>query len=169
MNPGERDFRLLLQQAQKTNPDVYFVWFFPPELEIFAKQFKELDIKEPMTTIEIFSSSADPKLFEGCWYVDAADMPESFQERFFNKYGNKMTLIVGNSYDIINMFVWAYENTPSENNKPSVDKIVKTLSSLHNFNGMLGNLNMDENGIIQSQPTFKEIRNGKPVLLKKDL
>lgn len=169
VNFGERDFRLWLAKAKKEQPDVYFVFLFSPEMEIFAKQFKELGIPEPLTTMEAFSLSAEPELFEGRWYVDASDMPEDAQEKFHRKYGHKATMAAGNTYDIIKMIVYGYENTPSTNSIPSTEAVAETLSKIKNFQGMLGNLSMDETGIVQSEAVLKEIRNGKPVIVQKDL
>jgi branched-chain amino acid transport system substrate-binding protein len=162
---GERDFRMVLQRAQKENPDVYLLALMPPELEICYKQMREIGIKTPATSIIAMGISNEPEIFEGCWYIDAADMPDDVMANFKKKYGHKITIGAGNACDIVNILVWAYE--AFEN--PKADTVAEKLLTMRNFNGLLGKLNMDSEGIVFSRPTLKEIRHGKSVVIRRGL
>jgi len=64
--PGERDFRLGLQQIPE-DIDVLLIVSWPPELNIIARQFREQGVDIPITSIAgSFIFSKDRELFEGC-------------------------------------------------------------------------------------------------------
>ncbi|MFZ5806490.1 MAG: ABC transporter substrate-binding protein [Verrucomicrobiota bacterium] len=169
INAEERDFKTLIARAKQTNPDIYVLGLVPPSLDIIAKQLREQKVFEPMTCIEAFNYSENPTLFEGMWFIDAADAPDDIRENFQKKYHHIMTSGMGNGYDIVKMLAYAYEKASTSSSKPLNEEVVQILYQIKDFPGMLGKLTIDSQGIVHSKPTLKEIRNGKPIIIKRDL
>ncbi|MCF8495899.1 MAG: ABC transporter substrate-binding protein [Alphaproteobacteria bacterium] len=165
INPGEKDFRSAIAKAKSTNPDIYLVIFFTPELEILVKQIREAGITTPVTSIEAFSLSNEPALYEGLWYVDSAEAKGSFYTDFEKKFGKAPAFGAPNAYDIVNLIVKGYETAPAPPGvKPSMENVVSALHQVKDFNGVLGPLSIDDKGMVFSAAAVKIIKDGKPVL-----
>jgi branched-chain amino acid transport system substrate-binding protein len=159
---GEKDFKTNIMKMEKLNPDAYVMLTFPPELDIAVKQMKELDVKAPVIGIETIESTEHPELFEGSWFVNAADATETFARLFKEKYPDKtVQMASGNVYDAINLIATAYENAGKSADKPTTEEAASALSEIKNFNGALGTLNVGEDGIVQSIAAVKMVKDGK--------
>ena len=49
-NLGSMDYRILLHKAAQTNPDIYFIETFPPEIDILTKQLLEINPNAEITS-----------------------------------------------------------------------------------------------------------------------
>jgi len=167
INFGDTDFKTILLKAEEAKPDIYLLEEFPPEIDIIAKQMKELGIETPVTAIETIEASEHPELFEGVWYIQAAEANNEFQIKFSDKYpGKTPTLASGNVYDAVRLIVNAYETAgKSSAEKPTAGQAAKELSKIKNFSGALGILNVGDEGIIESQASVRMIKDGKPVTI----
>ncbi|HLD12444.1 MAG TPA: ABC transporter substrate-binding protein [Candidatus Nanoarchaeia archaeon] len=166
-NSGDRDFKTLILKAEKTKPEIYLLMGFTPEIEIIAKQMKELGIKTPLTSIESFELTEQPELFEGYWYIQAADPTAAFLEDYDAKYGEAPKLGGPNAYDIFNMIVQGYEEAgTTATTKPERTDVINSLNNIKSFKGAMGTLNMGEEGIVQSKAIVRIIKNGKPTTLR---
>jgi len=165
-NFGERDFKTLILKVKNENPDIIMLMAFSPELEILAKQIKELGVTTPLTSIEMFEFSEQMDLFEGQWYVQAADALESFTSTYRAKFGDDYKPGAPNAYDCFNLIVNAYEKAGTDPSiKPDRLSVINILHNTKNFNGALGVLNVDQDGIIWSKAVVRMIKNGKPVTI----
>ncbi|MDP3042952.1 MAG: ABC transporter substrate-binding protein [bacterium] len=164
-NFGEKDFRTIIAKAKQANAEIYLLGLiFPPELEILAKQIKEAGINIPITSIESFELTDQLSLFEGEWYVNAADPTEDFVDKFNKKIGKNPSIGAANGYDIFNLIVAASEKKESSI-KPATNIIASELKKIKDFNGALGNLSVDEEGIVISQAVVRMIKDGKPITI----
>lgn len=164
INPGEKDFRTAIAKAKADNPDIYIVTFFSPEIEILTKQMREAGIKDNITAIEAFGLSTEPSLFNGLWYVDAALAESNFTEKYTKRFSRAPGFGSPNAYDVFNMLVAAYEAAGTDPNvKPSREDVLKKLHELKDFDGVLGNLTVDEKGVVLSPAAVILIQDGKPV------
>jgi branched-chain amino acid transport system substrate-binding protein len=161
-NFGEKDFRSIIAKAKNSEADIYLLMAFSPELEVLAKQIKEAGIKTPLTSIESFELSEQVALFEGEWYINAADPTGDFTDKFMAKTGKNPTLGAANAYDIFNLIVAASEKNVGST-KPTPDQIASELKKIENFSGALGNLSVDEDGLVVSKAAVRMIQDGKPV------
>lgn len=161
-NSGEKDFRSIIAKAKNSGAEIYLLLAFSPELEVLAKQIREAGINTPFTSIECFELSEQVALFEGEWYVNAADPTEDFTDKFEAKAGKNPTLGAANAYDIFNLVVAATEKV-KDSTKPTSDQIVSELTTIKNFSGALGNLSVNEDGIVLSRAAVRMIKDGKPV------
>lgn len=166
-NAGETDFKTMILKAQQTNPDIYILLAFSPEIEMLGKQVKEQGITKPLTAVEAFEFTEDPSLFEGMWYVQAADPTEEFYDAFLRKYGAEPVVGSPNVYDSVNLLVEAYEEAgKSSGEKPDNLEVVDVLSGVDGFYGALGRLSVGNNGIIHSKAVVRQIQEGKFVTIR---
>ncbi|MFA5126898.1 MAG: ABC transporter substrate-binding protein [Patescibacteria group bacterium] len=165
-NFGEKDFRTTIAKVKDSGAEIYLLLAFSPELEILAKQMKEAEITTPITSIESFELSEQLALFEGEWYINSADPTSDFTSKFNAKAGKSPTLGAANAYDIFNLIVAANEKVEGKL-KPTSDQVVDELMKITNFSGALGDLNVNEDGIVVSKAAVRMIKNGKPVSIVK--
>ncbi|MSR84953.1 hypothetical protein EXS71_00730 [Candidatus Uhrbacteria bacterium] len=164
-NAGDKDFRTAIKKAEAANPDYFLMVMFSPELEIVAKQIKELGIKIPITAIESFELSDKPELFEGLWYVNAADPTPAFANAYQTKYGKNPSIATPNSYDILGMIVAAAETFDGKT-KPSTTDLANALARVRGYNGALGNnISMNANHVVISKAVVRIIKDGKPATI----
>jgi len=164
-NSGEKDFKSLIVKAKQSDAEIYLLLAFSPELEILTKQIKEAGITTPLTSIESFELTQQMDIFEGYWYVNAAEPSGDFIDKFKKKTGKNTTMGAANGYDIVNLIVAASENIKSSV-KPTPEAIAKELKNIKDFNGALGTLSVNEDGIVISQAVVRMIKDGKPVTIK---
>jgi branched-chain amino acid transport system substrate-binding protein len=164
-NFGETDFKTILLKAKGKNPDAYLIHAFSPELEILAKQAKELGIPE-LIAIEAFEFTEQPELFEGMWYIQAASSSEDFAKAFEAKYNSQPAMASANLYDAFNLIVKSYETAAKDGEKPSNQEVAKALSNVRSFNGALGKLKVLDEGIVYSKASVKQVKNGKFITLR---
>jgi len=155
-NSGEKDFKTILMKAKQKKPDVYLLLAFSPELELIAKQAKELGITQ-LVAIEAFEFTEQPELFEGRWYVQAADATDKFAQDYREKYGEEFTVAGPNAYDAFMLLVRAYENSGTGSNEAAL----KQMENIDDYSGALGKLTMLKDGIIDSQAVVREVIGGK--------
>ena len=161
-NSGEKDFRGIIAKTKDSGAEIYLLLAFSPELEVLAGQMKEAGIKTPITSIEGFELSEKVNLFEGEWYINAADPTGDFTDKFKAKTGKNPTLGAANGYDIFNLIVAAAEKVKGSI-KPTPEQIKNEVAKIKDFSGALGNLSVNENGIIVSKAAVRMIKDGKPV------
>jgi branched-chain amino acid transport system substrate-binding protein len=152
---GTTDFKAIFLKAKSKSPDIYVIQSFPPELEMIGQAYRELGIKEPLTTNAAFAISAKPELFEGFWYVDASLKDEKFKKEFAEKYPdirfNPRSAPYG--YDSFNILVTAFEN-----NK---ENPLEYLDNLKEYYGKVGKLVKIGNRF-KSEAQVWVIKNGNP-------
>lgn len=166
-NTGTRDFRSMISKVKDLNPDIYVLEASTPELETLTKQIREYGIKTPVTSMEAFEFSDQLSLFEGMWYVNAADPTDWFVDSFVKKYGHIPKFGSANGYDSFNLIVQSIETVGDGKTVPGREQIRNSMAQIKGFNGALGNnLNIDQSGIVISEPVVRIIKDGKPVTIK---
>ncbi|TAK57349.1 ABC transporter substrate-binding protein [Patescibacteria group bacterium] len=161
-NFGVKDYRTMIAKAKATNPDIYVLEEFSPELEILAKQLREAGIREPITSIESFEQTEQFSLFEGSWYVNAADATGEFIDAYTKRFGKGPTLGTPNAYDIVNLIVSAGESIDGQ---VTNEKLAEALLRVKDQKGALGNLTINPDGLVLSKAVVRMIKDGKPVTI----
>ena len=82
--------------------------------------------------------------------------------KFEVKTDKNPTLGAANAYDIFNLVVAAAEGF-RDSTKPKPSQIANELTTIKDFNGVLGNLSVNEDGIVISKVAIRMIKDGKPV------
>ncbi|MDR1025999.1 MAG: ABC transporter substrate-binding protein [Lactobacillus sp.] len=160
INPGTRDFKTQINKAKQDGVDFYVTILFPPEIYVFMKQLREVGVEADVSAIESFSFFDDLSPFEGDVYVDAAQGSGEVFENIKKRNDSDNTHSISNSYDTIMLVVKAYENTETK------DQVVDELIKIKEYDGVTGKLMQDEEGVFQSEAIFKQIIDGKPVVVE---
>ena len=105
-----RDFKTILAKAKQSKADIYLVEAYPPSLDIVTKELLDSGVKN-ISTMDLFTSSKNPNLFNGLWYTDSTLTDPSFRDRFTKLYPdyNFTVITVPYGYDIFNMLVQSFE------------------------------------------------------------
>ena len=90
---------------------------------------------------------------------------EKQEFKFNEKYERNPSFGAANAYDLINLIVMASESKKTST-KPTTEEIAEELLKIKSFFGALGELNVMEDGIIWSEASAKEIKNGVVVELE---
>jgi branched-chain amino acid transport system substrate-binding protein len=163
---GDKDFRTIWLKVQESKPDVVVVLAFSPGFEQIMKQYTESEIAIPVTAIESPELSDNPELFEGKWYVMAAEANDAFRTAYIAAYNESYKVAAPNTYDNLKLLVYGFEHAdaaPGE--KPTPEQVAAALYQVKDFPGSLGLLTINADGVVISQATVKEIRNGVPVVI----
>lgn len=160
INPEERDMRLLIEKIEQSKPDVYIVMLYSPTSEIFIRQMKEKGIATPITSTQYFSNLNDLNLIEGAEYVDYAGVEGEMKKRIA-KHNNRVsnyTMCNGNIYDIVMLLVSAFEKAPTKN------RTVDELGKISKYDGVMGKVVANEDGVFQALPVKRIVKNGQAQL-----
>ena len=168
-NSDERDFRTSITKLNKLHADYWLMFMLMPGTKLFIEQFFQITGNKNLTSIDSFHEMPHEyyDLVEGLWYVKSANGTPEFAERFVSETGVNMESCVGNSYENINLLIWAYENTDLADGEviPNNKNVAAKLYSVQNRNGAIGQYSIDSDGIIQSKASIEQIKNGNPVVV----
>ncbi len=162
--PGERDFKSIITKSKNSGADLYALLSIPPELDILAKQMTDLGVHN-QTSIIYFELSPSKNLYEGLWSVGLGGISGSFEKEFKDTYKRELAFGAPNSYDAFNIIVTAAE-TYAGKEKPTTTYIANKIQEIKSFTGVLGNLNVNSDGIIDSDVQIKIVENGILVPVK---
>ncbi len=152
------DFRARIAEARASNPDVYYVEAFSPQLEVLGRQLSDARIHN-IASVVAPSISEQRELFEGTWYTDSNLRDLAFRTRFEEKYPGTQfaTHMMPYAYDDFNMIVQAFERGQN----PAV-----YLRDIATYDGTAGTLTKARgSGTFQSTPAVWVIQHGKPALI----
>jgi len=164
VNRGERDFRPILRRIANDRPDVIFAQFFMPEIAIFLRQYHQMEMTIPVTSVESFSFLEDKSLADGFYYGDGAPGTDDFMQRHEKLTGEAATNYAEYFYAILQILTKAFEANPD-----AVCNTVAARTILEKTSGMetsIGTLTTGSDGIINSPGTLRKIENGKAVIVK---
>jgi ABC-type branched-subunit amino acid transport system substrate-binding protein len=157
---NQDDFEELITEAKDENPDIYLILTDSPTLEILGREILEIDEGASLTSIGSFGITQEKDIFEGQWFVTSDSSKE-----LADKLGGVSTLAVANAYDVVKMFVEAYEKTGDEK-KPTVLEISEELKKLTGFEGILGKLVVNDEGVFASEAVLRKIEDGEVVAVE---
>lgn len=158
--PEEKDFRLLLNKTKQEKADAYLALLYGASFVPFFKQYQEGGEEALITSIETFAVLPDFSIAEGAYFTDAASANPQFVERYKKRFGQTSSYGVGNMYDMVMLLVMAFEN--AESKELAIDELAK----IKTYDGVVGKLTQDSNGIFNSEAVLKKIINGQPVIVE---
>ncbi len=162
-NVGDKDFRTIVTKIKALKPDIVLVEMFSPEIEIFAKQMKELGVKTPMTSVETFEWSNDPSLFEGMWFISDVRVDQSFSDKYKARFGDTPKPGATYVYDLVSLFIRTQEQSNSKLTPTEMrDAIIKTG---YDDSPIFGKIAIDKDGFFITEASVKMIKDGKAVLI----
>ena len=163
-NIGNKDYRMFLASVEDKPVDVIMAVFLLPDLFAFAKQKSEMGIQTPLTTVDYFEDTDNKEIFNNYFYVVASKGNDDFQKAIMERTGSDAKACVANTYDNLDLLIWAYENAESEAGKiPTAQSVSKVLRQVKDRDGSVGKINVMDNGHIESAAHMKKIVNGQPI------
>ena len=165
-NPGNRDFELMIQKALDFGADYWILNSFSPEQDILRKKMIENKIDIPVVNIQCMKLSKNLQLFENQAFTDAPDGNKEFIERMAKKTSSKILNIAAYAYDIVNLIMLANEDFYAKNGRIANDyELADTLKKTKFYQGVVGELEVQDNGIIISPSVVKKIINGEAIII----
>ena len=169
INPGDKNFDVMIAKIKKESPDILVVEALPPESDLFLRMMRRSGMKMPVTGIWTIPALNDKSLVEGMWYVDDAAATPEFMKQFESVIGGKATNYGEFVYSMLNVLTNAWEKADAEpGKKPLSENVVKAI--MENTNGLetaLGVLSIEPDGSITLPGVMKQIKNGEQVILEK--
>jgi len=186
---GDQDFRAQLTAIKGKNPDAIFVPGYYGDVGLIARQSKELGIKAPLLGTDGWESdqliSIGGEALEGDYYSNhfAVDNPDpklqAFLQKHKQKYGNEPNAITGLAYDAANVLFQSmqklHEQDPNAiaalavskagtpERKAAEKKLRDIIATTTNYNGITGNITLDENRNATKPAVVLQIKGGKKV------
>lgn len=124
-NLGATDYRLLLRKAAQTNPDIFIIETFPPEIDIMTKQLLEINPDAQITSQYAFFISSNPELYKGRFCLNVGSKDEVFKKAFRKKYNKGLEQMSATAYAQLSLMLDILQHK-----EDSLDKIVKENKSI---------------------------------------
>ena len=140
INLGATDYRLLLHKAEQTNPDIYILQSWPPEIDILTKQLLEINPDAKITSLYSFFISSNTELYKGRFCLNIGSKDETFKKAFYLKYGKGLEQMSATAYAQLSLMLDILKNKGKTLNK-----------TIEENNSILGQLVLD-NRSIRYQP-----------------
>ena len=157
VNPGERDFNMLLQKIKLKNPDVIVTSLHAPEIDIFMREAKMNGVNIPIVGIQSFTFLKDKSLAEGSWFVDVAMADKDFLERYKKSSGDEITNFAENFYTLLQVTTTVYEKT----NTPTAEEFIANIPAVEGLVSPIGKLLVDKaEQNVDSEASVRAIKNG---------
>jgi len=168
---GDKDFKAVVSQIKKMNPDFLFLPLYHPEASMIARQSKQLGLIKPMfsgdgvanqTFIDLGGESVEGYMFTD--FFDSLNPPSKKSAEFVafheketgNKEMNSFTALGADTYNVL---INAMNNCEDPTNSICINEQIKKTT---NFDGVSGAITIDKDGNATRSAVIKEIRNGKP-------
>lgn len=135
-NLGATDYRLLLHKAVETNPDIFLIETFPPEIDILTKQLLEINPDAQITSQYAFFISSNPDLYKGRFCLNIGSNDEVFKNAFYKKYGKGLEQMSATAYAQLSLMLDILQHKDK-----TLDKVVKE------HNSIFGQLILDNRAI----------------------
>ncbi|MBE6467789.1 MAG: ABC transporter substrate-binding protein [Alphaproteobacteria bacterium] len=158
-NHGEKDFNTVLNDLMLFEPQLFILLEYTPSINVLIKRIKEMNFSAQVTSVETFGYMDNKEDIEGLWYSDAPDIKNEYRDKFIRHNKSENTYGVGYIYDSLNMLVQAFENATDNN-------VLEAFKNIKKYEGVVGTLEQDEQGVIHSQAVIKKIVNGQPVVVE---
>lgn len=162
-NVGDKDFRTIINNINKIKPDIIVLEMFSPEIEIAARQMKELGLKIPVTSVEALEWSDDPSLFEGDWFISDALTP-GFVARYKMAYSTDPKPGASYVYDLVTFLIKVQENEKTPIKAKDLSKIISDLGEYKS--NVFGDIKIDKDGFFVTEASVKIIKDGKAEVVK---
>jgi len=156
---GEKDFRTIVSKIKKLNPDIVVMEMFSPEIEIAAKQMKELGLNVPLTSVETFEWSDNPRLFEGFWFVSDVRASQKFLDEYTLAYGSAPKPGASYIYDLVTFIIKTQEAQSKVVRPEDVPAVITSMGSYDS--PLFGRVAIDADGFFLTEASVKVIKNGK--------
>lgn len=146
ITPGAtKDYRILLRQAAETNPDIYVLQAWPPEIDILSKQLFEAVSDAKITSLYSFFISSNIGLYKGQFCLNIGTDDTKFKQAFYEKYGKGIEQMSATAFAQLSLILDMLQHKTE-----SLNEVIAK------HNGIFGKLSVDEKSI-RYQPIVETI------------
>ena len=163
INPGERDFNVLVNKINKMTPDAIVTVLHSPEIDVFMRQAKAHNVNVPITGLQSFTFLKDKSLADGGWYVDVSMANADFMDRYNKITNNAPTSFAENFYTLLLVAVTNFE---SFDTKPTPEDFINNLKNIDGVVAPIGKLVYDANEQnIETDASVRLVKDGTVIKL----
>ena len=166
-NTGEKDFKTMLLKIKDSNPDLLVVFGYGSHFPILFQQIEELGMNNikilgGLDFLEVPQENFD--LYKNAVFVvpsfniNPTKKSTEFIQQYENKFGKKPTHQAAYVYDAVNLYYLGLNNTDGTSSD-----IINYLKNLNSYNGVVGQIEILQNGDTRSSLTFAVYKDGKVV------
>ena len=159
IQPSDRDFRILLTKAEKTNPDIYLLQAFNPVFDILVRQLSQYAPNKAFTGAYVAGSqSQQPELMEGQAFLDVDTTDSNFIQRYKEEYNTKPEQMAVIAYPMLDILLKTIETGVNLKDEKAFQKALNEV----NMNNMtiLGKVRIDGRKL-NYYPIIQQFKNGK--------
>lgn len=167
---GDKDFKAVVSQIKKINPDFMFLPLYHPEASMISRQSKQLGLIKPMfsgdgvanqTFIDLGGKSVEGYMFTD--FFDYSNPPSKTSADFVAFHEKETGKAEMNSFtalgaDTYNVLIDAMNRCEDPTNSICINEQIKMTT---NFDGVSGNISINKEGNATRSAVIKEIRDGK--------
>ncbi len=166
---GETNFRSQLTKIKSYNPDGVYIIAYANTIALIPKQLRKLGIDCTIlstgTISQNFVVQQAPEAIEGTYYTTNAfntfnpktDEMKKFVTSFEDKYNTIPEYFEVFGYDSINLITKAIENQSY-----TKEGIKKGLLDIHGYQGIAGEININDDGEVNFPLIVAKVENSKP-------
>ena len=169
---GDKDFKAVVSQIKKINPDFMFMPLYHPEASMIARQAKQLGLVKPMfsgdgvanqTFINLGGDALEGYMFTD--FFDYTNPPSKTSSDFINFHKKETGKDEMNSFtalgaDTYNILIDAMNRCEDPTNSICINEQIKKTTA---FDGVSGLISINKEGNATRSAVIKEIKNGKAV------
>jgi branched-chain amino acid transport system substrate-binding protein len=175
-NEGQTDFRAILTQIRRTNPDAIFLAMLEEEAVNVLRQKKQFAMKQPVMDSSVgltprslgLGGAAMEGVYAMTMFSELLEdpIPQRFAKAYRAKSGNKAPDVWGAyGYDAAMLVMEAAVRAAPSVTRASVrDQLANT----KNFQGANGLVSIDPptREVVRGKPVFTQVKDGKQIILK---
>lgn len=164
-----KSFDMMQAKALSKNFDVWYVAAMSPTADIFLNNYHNKGIKTPIVSVDSFNFIKDKKLIDGMEFISPAETNNDLLlSRIKDKTGSDNFFSLGFVYDSAAILIKSYEKLYHELARvPSSEEVAEDLLKTKKYNGVVGEITINEDGVVDSKAVIKKVVDGKPILVSK--
>ncbi|MEX0596843.1 MAG: ABC transporter substrate-binding protein, partial [Candidatus Paceibacterota bacterium] len=152
---ADTDLKTIALKFKNSNPEIIFANLVGSQLEVFIKNLKAIDFKNPITTMTGFDLMSDLNVAEGFWFISDSSPKSLILDPKESSYG------LGNFYDYIKIIVQAHESWEGAG-VPSGEWVSNYLNQTATFPSAFGTVRFLERTAVYDS-RYYQIINGQKV------
>lgn len=164
----DKDFKVIVDKMKQKNFDVWYITALPPSLDVLLKTIIEKEVNKPLVAIDSFLFSNIKDKLNGAQYIVTPEGDKDLLNRVTEKTGSTNYFSLGYTYDagyiLGKTYSYLYEKL---GRKPTQDEVAAQIIDTKNFDGAVGKIWVDSDGVFQSNAVVMEIKDGKPIVVEK--
>jgi len=164
-NVGEKDFRTRLLKIKDSNPDMIIIFGYGSHFPTLFRQIEELGMQDiqvlggldflevPQENLNLYKNVV---FVTPSFNLNPTEKSQEFIKKYTERFGKIPTHQAAYAYDAINLYYLGLINTDG-----SSEEIMNYLKNLSEYQGVVGEIEILQNGDTKSSLSFAQYKNGK--------